>query len=667
MRLLLAALAILPTSGLLALAARRRPAWASGLGVGGSVLACLIGLGAALRALAIGGTATFRLPWMASLGGEFVIRLDSLAAFFLIPLFVVCGAAAVFGGRYLLAHGPDRRIGAAWFFYPLLVASMVLVVTAGNGLLFLVAWEIMALASFFLVTYDHNLVPVRQAGRLYLMATHLGTVFLIVFFLVMARAAGTLDFAGWAGVAGRLSPRLAGALFLCALAGFGTKAGFMPLHIWLPEAHPAAPSHVSAVMSGVMIKTGIYGLIRFLPCLGAPPAWWGATLIAIGLSSGILGVLFAVAQHDVKRLLAYSSVENIGIIALGLGIGLLGLALGIPLVAALGFAGALLHTFNHALFKSLLFLGAGAVYTATGTREIDRLGGLLKRMPSTGAWCLVGCAAIGGLPPLNGFVGEFLIYAAAISGAVYLGAADVAPFVAVVAGLALIGGLAAACFAKVFGIVFLGEPRSADAAGAAEVPWAMRLPLIVLAVGCLAIGLMAPCVVESILPVVGLAMGTLPAKAATVLAPVMGPLTVVSIFAAAVLLLVLVLAAVRRLMLRRRDIRPAGTWDCGYARPTARMQYTGSSFAHPIVGLFSRALRSRSRTVLPTGYFPQAGSLETETRDVFRERLFTPLFHLVDRWLSLLKWVQAGRVQLYVLYIVVTLVVLLLWTLRIRA
>ena len=261
-----------------------------------------------------------------------------------------------------------------------------------------------------------------------------------------------------------------GVLFLLAVIGFGTKAGFIPMHVWLPEAHPAAPSHVSAVMSGVMIKTGIYGLLRMLTLLGPPPAWWGWTLLAIGAVSGILGVLYALSQHDLKRLLAYHSVENVGIIALGLGVGLLGISYGNPAMAVLGFTGGLLHVVNHALFKGLLFLGAGSVLHATGT-EIDRLGGLLRRMPVTGATFLVGAAAISGLPPLNGFVGEFLIYLGAMAG--LAGQARVVsawPLMAVlvVGGLALIGGLAAACFTKAFGIVFLGEPRGAEAARATK-------------------------------------------------------------------------------------------------------------------------------------------------------------------------------------------------------
>ena len=367
---------------------------------------------------------------------------------------------------------------------------MLLVVVARNGVLFLMSWELMSLASFFLVTLEDEKESVRRAGWIYLVAMHLGTAFLLAMFLLLGKNAGSLDFE-------RLSTAAApsGVFFLLAVIGFGTKAGFIPMHVWLPEAHPAAPSHVSAVMSGVMIKTGIYGLLRMLTLLGPPPAWWGWTLVAIGVVSGILGVLYALSQHDLKRLLAYHSVENIGIIAMGLGVGVLGISYENPTMAALGFTGGLLHVVNHAVFKSLLFLGAGSVLHATGTGELDRLGGLLKRMPVTGATFLIGAAAISGLPPLNGFVSEFLIYLGAVAG---LGSqAHIAPAwplmsVLVVGGLALIGGLAAACFTKAFGIVFLGEPRSDEAAHAHEAGAAMRWPMVVLAGLCVLIGLAAP-------------------------------------------------------------------------------------------------------------------------------------------------------------------------------
>jgi formate hydrogenlyase subunit 3/multisubunit Na+/H+ antiporter MnhD subunit len=515
----------------------------------------------------------------------------------------------------------------------------------------------MALASFFLVMFEDEKDEVREAGWTYLVAMHLGTAFLIVMFLLLGREAGSLEFERFS-VLGQLPPSLAGVVFLLAIIGFGTKAGFMPLHVWLPEAHPAAPSHVSAVMSGVMIKTGIYGVLRVLTWLGPPPPWWGWMLIGIGITSGVLGVLLALAQHDLKRLLAYHSVENIGIIALGLGVGLLGVSAGLPMLAALGFAGGLLHVANHAMFKSLLFLGAGAVLHSTGTREMDHLGGLLKRMPYTGACFLCGAVAISGLPPLNGFVSEFLIFLGSLRAGASAGIPVAIPALAVVTALALIGGLAAACFTKAFGVTFLGEPRSDHAARAHEAGLAMRVPMVLLAGACVLIGLSAPVVVNALAPVLRMLGG-----AHASLAEAAQPLWFVVMIGAGLWVLIGLLAWLRLRLLSGRDIGAAVTWDCGYARPTARMQYTSSSFAQPLMELFAVFLRPVVRVVTPTGLFPREASFAGETPDFAHRGLFIPLFAGVDRAGAKLRWLQHGNMQLYVLYIAVTLLVLLVWEL----
>ena len=502
MFLMLLAVSILVLSGVLSLVLGRQARRATVTGVGGAVLGGLIGLVPTVSVLWTGRVETWRGAWQVPLG-SFSVQLDALSAFFLLPILGLATVAALYGGEYLMAYRSRKNLGAAWFFFNLLVASMVMVALAQNGVLFLLAWEIMSLASFFLVTFENEQETVRQAGWTYLVATHLGTVFLLVLFLLLGRQAGSLDFDRFLAASGSIAP-MAGVAFSLALIGFGTKAGFMPLHVWLPEAHPAAPSHVSALMSGVMIKTGIYGLLRTLTFLGPPASWWGWVLIGIGLVSGLGGVLFALAQHDLKRLLAYHSVENIGIIALGLGVGVLGLALHQPALAVLGLAGGLLHVLNHALFKGLLFLGAGAVIHATGTRDIEHLGGLIRRMPWTAAMFFIGSVAICGLPPLNGFVSEFLIYVGAFTG---LGLSGVSVWgTATIAGLAMIGGLAAACFTKAFGIVFLGEPRS-ELAHVHEAGWAMLAPMAVLAIGCVAVGFLAPQVVAAMKPVIGSVTG----------------------------------------------------------------------------------------------------------------------------------------------------------------
>jgi formate hydrogenlyase subunit 3/multisubunit Na+/H+ antiporter MnhD subunit len=657
MLLLLGATVVLVISGAAALLIQRSPRWCNVIGASGAVAGCLLGLLPASRVLLGGSNSSLRLPWEVP-GGAFFVQLDALSAFFLLPILGLSALAAVYGSEYLWAYQHKKWLGPPWFCFNLLVASMVLVVIAHNGVLFLVAWEVMALASFFLVTFDDEAEAVRDAGWTYLVATHLGTAFLLAFFVLAGRASGSLDF-------DRLSATSAEAsiLFLLAVVGFGTKAGFMPFHVWLPEAHPAAPSHVSAVMSGVMIKTGIYGLVRMLTVLGPPPAWWGWVLCGIGLSSGIFGVLFALAQHDLKRLLAYSSVENIGIIALGLGVGVLGLSGGDPMLTVLGFAGALLHVVNHAVFKGLLFLGAGAVAHATGTREINRLGGLLKRMPWSGAAFLTGAAAICGLPPLNGFVSEWLIYLGAFHGAISPGRTPALPALTVIGGLALIGGLAAACFTKAFGIVFLGTERTDLSAHAHEPGLAMRLPMLALAAGCMLIGCFAPWVVGALAPVVERATG-LPAESVRAnLTNATRPLLFVVLATLGLLVVIALLAGWRRWMLAGRRVEESLTWDCGYAQPSPRMQYTASSFAQPLTDLFGLLLQTRRRMVAPTGFFPREASLVTETPDVCAEYLFRPVFRGIGHGLASLRWLQHGRVNLYVLYIALTLLVLLIWKL----
>ena len=652
---LLGAVGLLVASGVAsAVAGRRSENWSIRLGAGGAIASCLAGLGAAALALVFRANAVRSFAWNMPYG-SFAVGVDPLTAFFLVPTFLLSAMAAIYAVGYFRPWN-GRNPGRFWLFYDALVASLALVLLARNGILFLVAWEAMALTSFFLVIHDDTTDGVREAGWTYLVASHVGMAFLLALFFLLGRAGGSQEFAAFVAPAGS-----AGGLFLLALAGFGMKAGLVPFHVWLPEAHPAAPSPVSAVMSGVMIKTGIYGILRTLMLLGGVPAWCAWLTLGLGVASGLYGVLYALAQRDLKRLLAYSSVENVGIVALGIGLGMLGVSQGMPAVAALGFAGGLLHVLNHAAFKGLLFLGAGAVVHATGTRDVERLGGLFKRLPWTGAAFLGGAVAICGLPPFNGFAGEFLIYLGSFKALLASGSAGLGGLAAVVA-LALIGGLAVACFARAFGIVFLGEPRTADAERGHEVGLAMRGPMIALAAICLALGLGAGAAVRILEP------------AATMLAGSAGVpsgggvswLFPISCAALALALLVGVgaLAALRRRLLARRPVRETVTWDCGYAAPTARMQYTATGFAQPLTRGAGPLLHPQVECRLPEGIFPAAASCRTATDDVVRRRLFDPLFRGTANLLGWLRWLQQGRVHRYVLYVVATTMVLLGWALR---
>jgi formate hydrogenlyase subunit 3/multisubunit Na+/H+ antiporter MnhD subunit len=629
-------------------------------GIGGAVIGSGLGLIAGFGSLLTGATTDIQFPWFVP-GGVFHIGLDPLSSFFLIPITLLGGVCAVYGAGYLKGHGDPKGAGLSWFHYNLLLASMMMVVLARNGILFLIAWETMALASFFLVTFENGKAHVRTAGWVYMVATHLGTAFLLALFTILGEKSGSFEFDAWAQTGMTLPASLTGLAFVFALIGFGAKAGYIPVHVWLPEAHPAAPSHVSALMSGVMIKTGVYGLLRIMTCLGTPAPWWGWCLLAMGLTSGVLGVLFAIAQHDIKRLLAYHSVENIGIITIGLGVGYIGLAYGFPAMAVLGFAGGLLHVLNHAIFKGLLFLGAGSVIHATGTGDLEHLGGLLKRMRFTGVTFLIGAVAICGLPPLNGFVSEFLIYFGAFTGVASSPSVVVGCFTAI-AGLALIGGLAAACFAKAFGVVFLGEPRSEHAMHAHEASAAMTWPMMALAALCILIGAFAPRVAMLLYPAVGLFVKGAPETAAMSLGFAANALSWIVMSAGILACLVAGLILLRKRLLARRAVTESSTWDCGYARPTARMQYTASSFAQPLTNFFAPVLRTRQAYTGPDQIFPPtAGSFSTETKDLFRNEFYDPLFERTASALAWFRKAQHGRVQLYVLYIALTLIALLIF------
>ncbi len=654
--LLVTALGFLLGGGACALAVHRQERLAAGAALAGLIGAAAAGLPLALEVIARGTTLTLHLPWHVPLG-SLTLGLDPLSAFFLLPILVLGPLAGIYGVGYLREWRGRKNLGACWFFFNLLVTCMVLVVAARNAVLFLVAWETMALASYALVVFEDERDDVRRAGRTYLIATHLGTGALLVLFLLLGQSAGSLDFADLGPGAGSLT-----LLFVLAVIGFGTKAGFVPLHIWLPEAHPASPSHVSALMSGVMIKTGLYGLLRILTMLGPPPPTWGWTLLAIGAVSAVGGVLLALAQHDLKRVLAYSSVENVGLVAIGLGLGLLGQAYDVPRMAYLGYAGALLHIVNHALFKGLLFLAAGAVVHGAHTRDLDKLGGLLKRMPRTGAAFAIGAAAICGLPPLNGLVGELVIYLGALRAVTGLGATGALAGALAIIALALAGGLAAACFARAFGIAFLGEPRTAAAAGAHEASRWMTAPMSILAAVCIALGVAAPFLLGPLRTVIAAVAGpSLVAHAD--LANTVTPLRLLTACALALWLALGLIAVWRRALLARRPVAAAVTWDCGYAAPTARMQYTASSFARPLVDLFPFVLRGSRHGEPVTELFPPSTTLATRTPDPLHHEVYGPAFASLARLAARRKPLQGGQTQLYVLYIAVTLLALLVWKL----
>ena len=655
---LLGAVLILALSGVPGLFARKGSSGGERLAAVLTGAGSTLGLAAAAKLLLFGGGFRVELPSPLP-GGPILLAADPLSALFLVPVFLVPALGAVYGLGYWPEAEHLRDARKLRLFMGLLAASMAVVLLARSGVAFLVAWEVMALAAFFAATTEDRQPAVREAGWIYLVATHAGTLGL--FGMTALLRATTGSFAWEAPAPGLAATGSAHAVFLLALVGFGAKAGLFPFHFWLPGAHAGAPSHVSAVMSGVMLKVGLYGLLRVTSLYGAPPQWWGGLLVVLGAASALYGAALAAGQGDVKRLLAYSSIENVGIISTGIGVALLGRAAARPEWVALGLGGALLHVLFHSLFKPLLFLGAGAVIHGTGTREMDRMGGLLKKMPKTGAAFAVGCAAVAALPPLNGFFSEWLVYLGLLRAFSGPGEALLAGFAAPV--LALAGGIALAAFVKLFGIVFLGNPRTEKAAHAHEPGLPMRVPILALAAACAAAGLLSPLLAPAIDGATRAWAGTSPG--ATMPLSSAAPLASVAIWSAAFLVLLALTAAAAAFLLRRRSLSRGPTWDCGYARPTARMQYTGSSFGEWIaLRLTPRAAAPVLEVRRPEGPFPRGASVASPAppRDPLLLRLLEPLAGRWARRFHDLHALQEGRLTIYLVYVLGTLVALLAWS-----
>ncbi|MGC3995997.1 MAG: proton-conducting transporter membrane subunit [Anaeromyxobacter sp.] len=652
----LAALALALASALAAVLLARDERRAFRVATAGTVLASAVGLAGAAWALVTGEVSSWRAAWALPLG-EVHLGVDALTAFFTACASLVAGLAALHGFTSLPARstaGPPR-LARAGALYALTFAAILGVLLARDGLLFLVSWEVMTLASWGLVAHDAERADARRAAMTYLIASHAGAAALYVLFALLAGHAGGYGFDRLLA-AGPLAPALAGTAFGLALFGFGTKAAFFPLHFWAPDAYPAAPPHAAALMSGALSKMGIYGLARLLLLLGPPPAAWGVLLVVGGALTAVVGALNAVAERDLKRLVACSSVENLGIVALGLGVGVLGRACGEPDVAFLGFAGALLHVLGHGLMKSLLLLLAGDVADATGTRDLDRLGGLARRMPATAGAFLAGAVSLSGLPPGAGFVSEWLILTAALHGAARLPPGPSVAAAGVVVALTLAGGLAAAAFVKAHGVAFLGAPRTAHGEQAADPRGSSRTAVLVLVALVAAIGL-APGL-AALIP--GRAAGLL-AGAAEAPARLMGALVPVTIVAWALVALVALLALGRARLLRGREVRTGPVWGCGYEALGPRMQYTASGFPDPAIGPLAGVVSRTVERERPDGYFPAGARFVQRHADAAGERFVMPMVRRFLEVLGRVRALQAGRLQLYLLYVLATLVLLLAW------
>lgn len=637
---------------------------------GAASVACGLGIVLGL----IGLLASEPLVWFLSSSIPlltFSLRLDSLSGFFVLTISLVGLAVSVFASGYVREFYGRIPVSLLGFLYNGFLLSMLLVVTADNAFFFLIVWELMSLFSYFLVVSEHEKPDVRFAGLFYLIMTHVGTAFILVTFLMFYQETGSFAFEAFRSADQSLPEGLRTLVFWTALIGFGTKAGIVPLHVWLPYAHPAAPSHVSALMSGVMIKTAIYGLLRvYFDFLGGPfPWWWGFVVLLVGTVSALLGVMYALMEHDLKSLLAFHSVENIGIILMGIGTGMVFYAYDMPHLAALGIIAGLYHTINHAVFKALLFMGAGSLLYATHTRNMEEYGGLLRRMPWTGLFFLIGAVSISALPPTNGFVSEWLVFQGLFL-SLELPSLFLKLMLPIAAALlALTGALALACFVKAFGISFLALPRSSHARKAQEVPVLMRVGMGILAGLCLVLGL-GPVVVVPLLdrvsePFAGISIaGRAFEMGGWTLAPVSGEFSSLSTPVLAIILAGLTglgwgLAYV---LGGKGKTRFYKTWGCGL-NMTARMEYTATGFVQPIKRVFSTiyqpTVKLETEFLEESHYFAKQRHFEFSIEPIFLKYLYHPILKFFSTLADRSRVIQGGNLSLYLAYIFVTLVVLL--------
>ena len=588
---------------------------------------------------------------------------DSLTTFFILIINFTTLTAFLFAGGYLRSYyavQSSLRWSVHLWAFAWLYFSMILVVLFRDGFAFLVAWELMAVASFLLVIFEADERKVLKTGINYLIQMHIGLLLLLVAFLITGNGSGQ---AGFDGLKGYFESHRNIWLFCLFFAGFGIKAGFIPLHTWLPEAHPAAPSPVSGLMSGVMIKMGIYGILRVLFSVQADLFAIGLVVLGFSLFSGIMGVMMAIVQHDLKRLLAYHSIENIGIIGIGAGLGTLGLASGNSMLAFFGFSGSLLHVLNHSLFKSLLFFNAGSVYRMTHTRTLDQLGGLAKKMPYTAVFFLIGSLAICGLPPFNGFISEFLIYLGMFRSLPGSSLHFSILLLVSLIGLTLIGGLAIFCFTKAFGIVFLGQPRSEAASGAKEVSRDMLLPSFLISAAILAIGLGSAWFVKPVMQLVAAQTGLALPDALT--AGLSKTLNGISLAAGVFIGLTALIALIRRVHLNKMTVTEGPTWGCGYTAGDERQQYTATSWADNF-GSFAGPVLGTKREEEPIGeneLFPGKKSFATHPSDHFKTLMIDKPVNFALGLFKKIAFMQTGQIHHYILYGFLFMLLILILTL----
>ncbi len=600
-----------------------------------------------------------------SLPGSFVtgaipLRIDSLSGWFILIINLIFITGGFYGLFYMKAYREQRNnLSLHSISFVLLHAAMISICVVQNSFAFLIAWEIMALTSFIVIIFEHEHIATVKAGINFLIQAHISILFLMIGFIWVASKTGSYDFQAITSYTASIPGSASLLLFIIFFIGFAIKAGFVPFHTWLPYAHPAAPSHVSGIMSGVIIKIGIFGILRMILIVTTDFTTVGYLILIISLLSGLYGVMLAIIQHNLKKLLAYHSVENIGIIGIGIGIGCIGIGTGNPVLATFGFAGALLHTLNHSLFKSLLFYAAGNVYQSAHTLDIEKLGGLIKRMPHTSLLFLIAAIAISGIPPFNGFISEFIIFTGLYN---WLSDASLVSLLAAIfstAGLALIGGLAMLCFTKAFGVVFLGSGRSELPHAIKEVPFIQLIPMYILAGIIVLIGLFPMAFINILSQPVNLYTGTISTTLSPLKLDVFSVLQPISRAAWLLVLLVISIFMIRKYALSHHKKVTGPTWGCGYVAPTTKIQYTAGSFVRSYSKLFAAFLLIGKHEEEIHEIFPSEAKYHSHPYDKIEKWLIDGPLKLNKLFMNRFVFLNNGKLQFYILYGVIFILAVL--------
>jgi hydrogenase-4 component B len=623
-------------------------------------LAALVSSVLAIRGFVAGGI-EFHIAG-GSFFGDISFRIDALSAWFILIINFTSVTGVLYGAGYLKDSAVQPQlITFHWILYIIFQSSMLIVTMVHHSLAFIVAWELMSLSSFLLVLFDYTNPKVLKAGVNYLVQMHISVVLLTVAFIWVYFKTGTFDFKG---ISVFFGSNVNVWLFLIFFAGFGIKAGFIGFHTWLPRAHPAAPSHISGVMSGVIVKLGIYGIFRVISCLKADYLILGEIILTLSLLTGIFGIMNAAVHRDFKKMLAYCTIENIGIIGVGIGIGMIGMGNGQGLLTFLGFGGALLHVLNHSLFKSLLFFSSGSVYRQTHTRDMDKLGGLIKKMPKTAVLFLTGAIAIGGIPPLNGFISEFLIYCGILHGINSAGISQITLMILSFSGMSLIGGISILTFTKTFGTIFLGTPRQKLKHEPEEVSQLMLVPQYLIVVVMIFVAFFPVFFINLMERILN--VNTFPGFNFDIIGlnVYLGVMKSISIASVILLTVISFVFLIRWILTRKVEEKYSSTWGCAYLAPNDRMQYTGKSFSKSFGKLLNFMLIEKKgyKEIIREETFPEIRKYRSHYLDFIEERIINPVILVIIRFINLFQFIQNGKIQAYVIYGIVFIMTIFLLT-----